>query len=121
MTISKAVEHLAGELIAHAASEKDEALLRYLREIQLMPEWAEKRMLNEWETRAKQAQPFGDDPARDSYEELAEQIFDLGALNLYGAIRAASTVAEYERLHRVFALRGIEVLPASAFDFSRWS
>ena len=125
MGISESVEALASALAAHvrAAALKDPVLVVYLAEIAVMPLWRDMGALDQWEDRVKR-HPI-DRETREQMSEplsnIADEIFEVGCYNLYGAIQPEKTRAEFERVRGLLLQAGVPSVPeSSAFDFAVW-
>src|SRR3954452_12917430 len=90
MGISESVERLASSLAAHVRRlpQKDPVLMILLAEIATMPMWRDLGTLDQWEQRVKMADINRDirERAGDPFLKLADEIFEVGEYNLYGAI-----------------------------------
>jgi hypothetical protein len=125
MGISESVEGLASALAAHVRTGalKDPILVVYLAEIGAMPLWRDMGALDQWEKRVND-HPIDRETRKRMQEpmsHLADEIFELGRLNLYGSIAAGETRAKFDRLRALLLKAGMSNVPRSSdFDFATW-
>jgi hypothetical protein len=125
MGISESVERLASIFAAHVRKlpQKDPILVVLLAEIGTMPMWRDMGALDQWERRVKMVDINREvrERAGDRLLKLADEVFDVGEYNLYGAIAPLATKAEFERVASLLREAGVAGVPQSdEFDFHAW-
>ena len=94
MTISATVSVLANVLREHVAVARpdDEKLLKFLGTVARMPEYCADSHLEDWERSVQAVNVDSDVWMRDSdpFFSAAEEIFELGRLNLYSRTQPAA-------------------------------
>jgi len=125
MGISECVERLASTFAAHVRKlpQKDPILVVLLAEIGTMPMWRDMGALDQWERRVKMVDINREvrERAGDRLLKLADEIFEVGEYNLYGAIAPLATKAEFERVAGLLREAGVAGVPRpDEFDFREW-
>ena len=125
MGISESVERLASVFADHVRTlpQKDPILVVLLAEISTMPMWRDMGALDQWERRVKMVDINRDarERAGDHLLKLADEIFEVGEYNLYGAIAPLATKAEFDRVASLLREAGVAGVPRSEeFDFRAW-
>ena len=100
-------------------------------EIGDMPSYKERRDLSQWETECNST--FYDCASNDWFDQsdeararddvliyLAEELYEFGRFNLYGAYMKESTKREYQSLRTKFISAGIQIPELSEVNLEGW-
>lgn len=129
MGVCRVVEHLAGQLSAHVTN--DPKLKAALVEIGGIVKHLGNRDLSAWEQDAGNSLNYKPDEWYDIAQEdrivqdphyyLAEEIYELGRHNLYGAYDVQSTKEEYKRIVGEFERLGVHgAMDVDEADLRGW-